>query len=290
MHAARRFRAAAATLVALAVLAGCAGGSGDDGAPPGAGPDAEVGAGADPVGLIGLWRVHDAEGESDPTWLRLDAPGLDLWRDCGLVTGSWSASGTAMVAAVFGAVGDCGGSAVPEVPWLTSTAAYRSADEGWELLDAAGSVVATLTVDGAPEPIPSVAEAYAEPPEVTAEARAALAPPAALPEGLAAVDAAELEGRWVPASGSGWPAEEPFVEFGADGSWTGSDGCNGAAGRWAVDQGGRLLATEGPMTAIACDGVGVPGAVANAGRAGLDGGTLVLTDAAGEELLRLARD
>src|SRR5687767_13800723 len=62
-----------------------------------------------PLGLVNLWRVSDAEGESDETWLRLDAHEFQLWRDCGMIQGTWSATETLLLATVFGALGDCGG-------------------------------------------------------------------------------------------------------------------------------------------------------------------------------------
>ena len=58
-------------------------------APPVAGPGA---GGVSPaLGLVNLWRVAGAEGEDADTWLRLDAQEFQLWRDCGMITGSWKA-------------------------------------------------------------------------------------------------------------------------------------------------------------------------------------------------------
>lgn len=71
------------------------------------------------------------------------------------------------------------------------------------------------------------------------------------------------------------------------GSWTGSDGCNGLGGRWSVGAGGELLATAGPETTIGCENVAIAQWLTTAVTAALDGGTLVLLDAAGTAIGRL---
>jgi hypothetical protein len=246
--------------------------------------------GADPVELVNLWRVSGAEGEVVDTWLRLDVGSYQLWRDCGgFLEGGWAASGRVFVAsAPFAVNAECMGAGDdwPTVPWLEDTRAYEAAGDGWRLLGADGAVLATLTIDGAPAPIPTAADFYAEPPEVTDEARESLAGPSALPGNLAPVTAEALIGRWVPVGGA---RNDPFAEFAADGTWTGSDGCNGSSGAWGVDDDGRLLTTGGPTTAMACDGAAVPNWATRAGRAGFDGEVLVLLDPEGAELGRLVR-
>ena len=141
--------------------------------------------GADPVELVNLWRVSDAEGEPTETWLRLDASSYQLWRDCGgFLEGGWAASGTVFVASTpFAVNGDCGTDPWPTVRWLEDTRAYEAAGDGWRLLDVEGEVLATLTIEGAPEPIPTAADFFAEPPDVTDDILTRLAEPAALPGG-----------------------------------------------------------------------------------------------------------
>ncbi|TFC88967.1 META domain-containing protein [Cryobacterium sp. TMT3-29-2] len=78
--------------------------------------------------------------------------------------------------------------------------------------------------------------------------------------------------------------------FEADGTWTGSDGCNGSQGRWATDGAGTLLATSGVSTLIACEGAPVASWVAQARLAVIDNGELRLIDAGGSELGRLERN
>ncbi|WP_028279322.1 META domain-containing protein [Arthrobacter sp. H5] len=238
------------------------------------------------VGLVNLWRVSGVDGERADTWLRFDVHEFQLWRDCGMIQGRWQATDTAFLASTEGASGDCvTGPTLPTVEWLESVTGYREAGQGWELTDARDAVVAELTVDGAPEPISTAADFYAEPPEVTAEGRKEFEPPVPLPAGLVPVTAAELVGRWIPVGGG--ISTDPHAAFHSDTTWTGSDGCNGAQGRWVVDAEGVLLTTVGASTAIARDEVAVPSMVGQSQRAALDGQHLVLFDADGSEVGRL---
>ena len=155
-------------------------------------------------------------------------------------------------------------------------------------MDASGEVVASLSIDGAPEPIPTAAEFYAQPPEITEKVRAAFHAAASLPAGLTPATPAALDGKWVPVAYA--VSTDPHVLFVADGTWTGSDGCNGGQGRWAVGADGEFLATAGPSTLIGCEGAPVPSWAAQATTAGINAdGWLLLFDAAGTEIGRLAR-
>lgn len=280
-------RAARPLSAALALLLGglttaCAPEAGE----PGLSRGDVTGVRSDPVGLVGMWRVSGVASEGPDTWLRLDAGQYLLWGDCGAyVEGGWEAAGRAFVASdPYGAAAAYAVDGIPEVPWLREVVAYEPDGDGWRLLDADGDAVAGLRVDGAPTPIPEAAEHLARAPEVTDAVRAALEAPAGLPDGLRPAVAQDLVGRWEP---PGSFTTDPHVVFHDDGTWSGSDGCNGGGGAWALDDGGRLLATAGLQTLMACDGAGVPGAVGAAARAALDGGRLVLLDADGTELTRL---
>lgn len=270
------FRKLSVPVLAVALLAGCA-------STP---PAAEVVPGASsPIDLVNLWRVTDADGEAVDTWLRLDAGDFQLWRECGIISGSWRATDSLMLASVSGSSGSCANETLPSINWLESVTSFAPATQGWQLLDAAGSPVATLTIDGAPEPIATAADFYAEAPEITAETRAFFAEAAPLSSTLTP---GPIDGRWTSeavdaSTGAG-------VEFAADGSWTGSDGCNGGEGRWAIGANGSFLATSGLSTLMYCDGAPVPSWVATAQRAGFDGNVLVLLDADGTELGRLVAD
>jgi hypothetical protein len=240
------------------------------------------------LGLVGLWRVSGARGEADPTWLRLDAEQFQLWRECGMITGSWRAGEAAFLASVDGASGSCADSrGLPAVPWLDAAMAYERSGERWQLIDRDGALVAVLAIDGAPDPIPTAARFYAEPPEIDDRVREAFRQVPALPASLDPASAASLVGRWVPV-GRGL-ASDPHAEFSPSGSWNGSDGCNGGAGRWTVTDDGEFLATSGASTMMWCVGAMVPYWVQSARLAGFDGAELVLLDADGAELGRLQR-
>ncbi|MEU6699553.1 hypothetical protein [Pseudonocardia sp. NPDC046786] len=94
-------------------------------------------------------------------------------------------------------------------------------------------------------------------------------------------------GHWYPADGTA--QGRAFAEFAADGSWTGSDGCNGQSGTWALDDNGSFTGTAGTSTLIGCENVPVAFWIDEAVRAGTDDGDLLLHDAAGETV-RLVRE
>lgn len=276
-------------VVAILLLAGCAGQPPVDDLPPASPPMfAEPGVGESAaLGLVNLWRVTGAEGEGEETWLRLDAQEFQLWRDCGMINGSWAATDTIFLGEAWGAMGDCATDGMPVVGWLNQVVGFAATAEGYDLLAADGSVVASLSIDGVPEPIPTAAEYFAEPPEITAEVRAQFAAPAPLTVELESATADALQGTWVSPTIA---STNPHVAFAADGTWTGSDGCNGGSGRWAVDGDGGFLATSGPSTLMFCEGAPIPSWVAQAASAGFDAdGLLHLFNASGNALGSLAR-
>jgi hypothetical protein len=270
-----RLRTAIASVLVLA-LAGCAG-DGSTGAQeePQAPPAAEVG----PVALIGLWTVEGTDEESGTVLRIAPKKQVSLWRSCGTLTGTWAASDGLFLATLNGGTGTCipdGAAPVQPTPaWLMKAAGYEVAGTERVLVDGAGNTVARLVPGGKPKVTEGVAASEAEPPVVTEEDRAELESTAApLPGGVTPAEQTALTGRWVPASGGA----AAYVEFKGDGTWTGSDGCNGNSGRWALGAGGTFLATSGPSTLIACDGAGIPGWLATAGQVGLADGQLVLLD------------
>jgi hypothetical protein len=284
---------AGALTVAGLLLSGCAqAGNPPLSVPPGDGEASEVSA----VGLLDVWRVSGADGEGENTWLKFSANEFVLWHECAVVFGSFRASGSLLIANPDAAHGwpEC---TMPEgppvVPWLTSVAGFAETDGGFELLDADGTAVATLAIDGEPPETPGLDSSVRDAPEVTPEVEALLAPPAPLPAGLTPVD--ELVGRWLPhvppADGNAaeQPTTEPFIEFAADGTWTGSDGCNGHGGRWAATPEGNLIATAGPSTLIFCEGAPVGTWLSTTALAGSADEELVLLDNAGTELGRLVQ-
>ncbi|MEJ8278582.1 hypothetical protein [Pseudonocardia spirodelae] len=93
--------------------------------------------------------------------------------------------------------------------------------------------------------------------------------------GPRAAAAADLTGvRWLPADGAA--GGRAYAEFAPDGTWTGSDGCNGQGGTWSLDADGTFTATANPSTLIGCENVPVAQWVSSAVRVAVDGGDLLL--------------
>ncbi len=102
-----------------------------------------------------------------------------------------------------------------------------------------------------------------------------------------AATAADLTGvRWLPADGTA--RGRAFAEFAPDGTWTGSDGCNGQSGEWTLGDGGALRATAGLSTMIGCENVPVARWVSEAVHVETEGDALLLHPATGEPV-RLVR-
>ena len=289
----RGVRLIVATLT-VAALAGCAGRPAAAPAPP-TGASAAVARPADPVDLIGLWKLS-ADGEEAGAALLIDGTEFRLFRRCTALFGDWDADERGLfVADASSQSPHTGAGCPPQDPpadvrdlqpaWLTRAVGFRAAGAGRELLDAAGAAVARLEPGAQVPPWPGIAAELFQPPVVTEEIRSGFRPAAALPAGLTPAGASALHGRWVPARSPG----RSYVEFQADGRWTGSDGCNGAGGRWVAGPGGAFLGTTGASTLIGCENVPVASWLADGRRAGLDGAVLVLVGADGKELGRLTR-
>ena len=284
--------------LAVLLLAGCSGVDIRDMTPEPGDTTAPLVAehGADPAELVGRWRVRDARGAGRNTWLRLVAGAWTVEGSCGLVSGGWAASPWSFIAAPPSvADGRCG---LDGPEWLMSAASHRPSDDGWELLGQDGTVVARLLgEDPASE---DSRDAWVRP-----RSADRLGEPAALPNGLRPATGEELRGTWtVPgrplarrpeSAGSERRFDGPHLTFEADGTWTGSDGCNGSFGSWAVEDGGwAVVASQLASTLAWCDGVALPRLLDAAGRLGIDPAvdpaTLVLVDRDGDELIRLIRE
>ncbi|GAA1520183.1 hypothetical protein BJ978_001061 [Agromyces terreus] len=283
----------AAAFAAVSLLTACAAPDARASAPsPSSAPTVAAGEpsgepAGDPVALVGLWRVSGAVGEGSETWLRLGAGELVLWRECGILHGAWTAADRAFLAQIFGWSGSCSMDS-PVVPWLDAAASYRAAGDGWQLLDPEGRVVASLAIDGAPQPIDTADPSFAETPVIDERVRASFADVPPLPAGLRPATSADLAGRWIPAGIS--VSTDPHVEFMAGRAWRGSDGCNGQAARWTLESDGRMLTTGGLSTSIGCEGADVPGWVSGTRLVGFEGAELVLLDRDAVELGRLVRE
>lgn len=103
-------------------------------------------------------------------------------------------------------------------------------------------------------------------------------------------------GKWGPSSAETgiagyWVSAEkfettPFLDILPDGTFTGSDGCNGTQGTWSLS-GDRLTVEAGPSTLMACEGAPLPMYFATAKTARLVDGALELRDADGKVLITL---
>jgi hypothetical protein len=276
--------AAIATVVtAAAVLLG-----GTDEAPARLSIDSPVP--GDPVDLIGSWTVQGT-GRWDGQVLRIDGGSLMLWRDCGELRGSWRADTSGLFVASLdggsGCVVPIDGDWNPTPPWLASAEGFAIDGDERSLVDGAGRRLVTLRPGGRPSPLPNVNPRLTEPPVATDDDRRRLAPTAPLPGGLTPATAAELLGRWLPVA-TPHPSRA-HLEIRSDGSWSGSDGCNGSAGRWVSGEDGVVLATSGGSTLIGCENIEVGGWFAGASHAGFDGAVLVFVDRDGHETGRVTR-
>ncbi|MDX6287986.1 MAG: hypothetical protein QOG53_3471 [Frankiales bacterium] len=168
--------------------------------------------------------------------------------------------------------------------WLTQATRFRMVSGGWELLRN-DAVLARLKPGGKPKVPNTIAESEAEPPRITPAEGAALdLNPELLPRGATAARAETLIGTWLPDV-----ARRPRITFKADGTYTGSDGCNGSRGAWAVGDGGQVVVTSGVSTLVGCENINVANWIAKAARAAIDGDTLVLYDARAQETHRVHR-
>ena len=262
------------------LLSGCAGPVVNADAPDQVGSLDDGAQVVDPIELVGLWRVRDAAGEGDSTWLRL-AGGFMLWNDCGVAGGSWKARDDAFLAEInTGHGGDCAFGEEFPADWLTDATGYGYIDGELALLDAAGERLARLTIDGNPPTSENFIDEYTEQPDVDEAREYINSEVEPLPAGALPVES--LVGRWLPTDATG--DTDPFLEFRADGTYSGSDGCNGVGGRWAAGSNGALLATLGGTTQMGCDGSNVPQLISQATTVGKVGDELTLYDADGAVL------
>jgi hypothetical protein len=284
----RRSSGLVAVAVAVVLVAGCARSSQIASSPPSS--PASVAASfvpspADPLALVGSWML-DAPGVAPGTVLRL-GDDLSLWSDCGYLDGSWAADHAGLfVGQLWGGDGACMSGAPSQGPtpaWLARIVAFRLDGTGVVLLDSSGAVAATLRPGGHPTAGPNMLPSLADPPTVTDQLRASLAPTVPLPAGLVAARPSQLIGYWVSAAN---PNLRGDADLAADGSWQGTDGANGAGGRWSAAPDGELVVTAGPSTAMASGPdqcADVNNWFVQASRAAFDGSTLVLLDATGKE-------
>jgi hypothetical protein len=250
----------------------------------------------DPTRLVGSWHLA-ATGEEPDAILTIgdrESGELVLFRRCGMFFGEWRANPHGLFIGAFdGGDGSCyQGSPRPAWPWLGRVVGFRRDGSTMLLLDRTGATVARLTPGAHPHAGPNDSARYADPPVVTNAIRDKVRDPAPLPAGLRPATSSDVLGRWLPVVGHEQQspvADRAYIAFGRDGRYTGSDGCNGAGGRYLVGPEGLLLATAGVSTAIGCTNSPVSAWPTRAGRVGLRHGRLVFVSPPGTILGETAR-
>jgi len=250
---------------------------------------------SDPLRLVGTWRVLDT-GERLAPFVSIGDVGLRLWTSCGSLFGDWRTNQQGMfVAELSGGDQSCflgpKTQANLNPTWLTGATAYRQAGGDELLLDGSGRTLARLVPARVPRALSKgVFVGYLHPVVTSALRKFLLQSNSPLPNGLLSAVRKQLLGRWVPADrAQDHRNQPPYLSFSADGTWSGSDGCNGLGGRWNACGSGALIVASGGSTLIGCNNVEVGEWLSKATQAGFQGRTLVLVDAAGHVTGRLRR-
>jgi len=85
--------------------------------------------------------------------------------------------------------------------------------------------------------------------------------------------------RWAPLPKyTGGKPTEAHLTFLDNGTWTGSDGCNGQSGDYTIAGDGHLTADPNPQTLIGCPGVSINSALGSSDHIAIDGDHLLLYD------------
>lgn len=142
---------------------------------------------------------------------------------------------------------------VPLAPDLASratTGVRRAQRRTWLAAGAAAAAVAVIagvafSLNGSSAPV-------AGSPSAVATTRAATTPVTTMQT---------LAGSWRPVRLDGFTAlevarpEDPILTFNSDGTWTGSDGCNGLQGTFSIGQRGEFTARVGGQRLVGCNNV-----------------------------------
>lgn len=236
----------------------------------------------DPTALVAVWRVElpGSGGQSSLVIGDKLGGGLSLFESCGLLQGSFRANGAGMFTGyIFGGSDACNIAA--SAPWLHRVVAFRRDGASEDLLDLQGSVVVRLVPGAHPRTGPDDSPDYAKA-ELSPQLLASFRTPA-LPRGVTAASRGYVLGKWLPMT-SARANSRAFVEFKADGTWSGSDGCNGAGGSYVVGPDGMFVATNGASTLVGCNNSPLPDWPPQAGRVGMRNGQLVFVDSSGHVL------
>ncbi|MFI5697594.1 META domain-containing protein [Kribbella sp. NPDC051586] len=179
---------------------------------------------------------------------------------------------------------------VPEATGLTERAtsgAHRAQRRTWIASGAAAVAVAGIAVVGFG--LAGSNGKPAQPPVAGGQAPASATPTPQPPT------AQTVSGTWRPLQMAGFKSlkasrpDDPVLVFRADGTWTGSDGCNALQGTYSIGQRGEFTATSGPQHMMGCDNVPHTGVLKAAKRIAIDGDTLQFFGADGRQVASYAR-
>ncbi|MFG1620655.1 META domain-containing protein [Kribbella sp. NPDC049227] len=185
---------------------------------------------------------------------------------------------------------DRAAASVPPVTGLTeraTTGARQAQRRTWIASGAAAVAVAAIAVVGfnlagkdAPSQSPVAAGTTSATP--SAKVQSQLSPQS-------------VAGTWRPVEMDGLKTlkaarpEDPVLVLLPDGTWNGSDGCNGLQGTYTIGQRGEFTATVGPQRMVGCENVPHTGVLKTARRVALDADTLRFFAADGRQLASYAR-
>ncbi|MFI7067823.1 META domain-containing protein [Kribbella sp. NPDC050124] len=184
---------------------------------------------------------------------------------------------------------DRAAASVPPATGLTeraTTGARQAQRRTWIISGAAAVAVAAVAVVGFSL---GGGNSPSQPPVAGGQA------PVATPSVQAPPSAESVAGTWRPVQMAGLTSlkaerpDDPVIEFRADGTWTGSDGCNGLQGTYTIGQRGEFTAKAGLQRLIGCDNVPHTAVLEGAKRITLDTDTLKFFGADGRELASYAR-
>ena len=185
---------------------------------------------------------------------------------------------------------DRAAASVPPATGLTdraTTGARRAQRRTWIVSGAAAVAVAAVAVVGFG--LAGSNNMPVQPPVAGGQAPAATTPAPKPPT------AQTVSGTWRPVQMAGLKSlkasrpQDPVLVFRPDGTWVGSDGCNGLQGTYTIGQRGEFSAAAGPQHMVGCDNVPHTGVLQAAKRISADGDTLQFFGADGRELAKYAR-
>ena len=270
----------AVPLAAAALIVGCTA-IPPVAAPPSGSPAAVKTPASVEAELLGTWTITDAATSETGTVTFTSPRSFTAQLPCGETDGVWVTAGNAWLAET-GLIGPgCVRDGQLAIPWITHTVGIEPTADGWTLTGLDGEPTASLAAF-TPAGSTSMDGSYSAQP---------LDP---------AFTVDRIEGRWLvvsadesanPLDAEGKPLYRTQVDTYLDltrSVWNVSTGCG--QGRFAeLGDGFVLSVSPSVVGAIACEGLQIGPLVSDMRTAGFDGPELVLFDAEGAELLRLAR-